>query len=259
MSELPEHVAVNREYWDGVAPQWVEAGERSWNEEVPSWGGWGIPESDLHLLPDDMTGLEAIELGCGTAYVSGWMARRGARVTAIDNSIEQLRTAQRLSHEHGVDLELIHGNAEAVPKPDQSFDFAISEYGAAIWADPYRWIPEAHRLLRPGGNLVFLGTHALVTVCSPIDGSYPISRRLERPYFGIHRMDWREAADDPGGIEFTLTHSAWIRLFRTTGFDIVDLVEIQAPADATGSRAGISADWAREFPTEHVWTLRRTL
>lgn len=257
MSELPEHVAVNREYWDGMAPQWVEAGERSWSEEAPSWGGWGIPESDLHLLPDDMTGLEAIELGCGTAYVSGWMARRGARVTAIDNSIEQLRTAQRLSHQHEVDLELIHGNAEAVPKPDQSFDFAISEYGAAIWADPYRWIPEAHRLLRPGGTLVFLGTHALVAVCSPIDGSYPISRRLERPYFGSHRLDWREAADDPGGIEFTLTHSAWIRLFRTTGFEIVDLVEIQAPADASGSRAGISADWAREFPSEHVWTLRR--
>ena len=145
------------------------------------------------------------------------------------------------------------------PRPDESFDFAISEYGAAIWADPYRWIPEAHRLLRPGGTLVFLGNHAFVGVCSPIDGSYPISRRLERPYFGNNRLDWRDAVEDPGGIEFTLTFSKWIKLFRATGFEVLDLSEIQAPDDATGTRSGITAEWAREFPSEHVWTLRKGL
>ena len=117
MGELPEHVAVNREYWDGMAHEWVEGGERAWKQAEPTWGQWGIPEGELHLLPDDMTGLRAIELGCGTAYVSAWMTRRGASVTAIDNSAEQLRTAQRLSEQHGVALELIHGNAEAVPIP----------------------------------------------------------------------------------------------------------------------------------------------
>lgn len=54
-------------------------------------------------------------------------------VTGIDNSAEQLRTAARLADQHGVELELIHGNAETVPMPDSSFDLAISEYGAAIW------------------------------------------------------------------------------------------------------------------------------
>ncbi|MET0779993.1 MAG: class I SAM-dependent methyltransferase [Microbacterium sp.] len=259
MAELPEHVAVNREFWDGMAHDWVESGERAWDQAEPSWGEWRIPENELRLLPDDMTGMRAIELGCGTAYVSGWMARRGAVVTGIDNSAEQLRTARRLAERHGVALELIHGNAEVVPKPDESFDFAISEYGASIWADPYQWIPEAHRLLRPGGMLVFLGNHAFVGVCSPVDGSYPISRRLERPYFGSERLDWRDAVEDPGGIEFTLTFSKWIKLFRATGFEILDLTEIQAPADATGSRSGITADWAKEFPSEHVWTLRKGL
>jgi SAM-dependent methyltransferase len=259
MGELPEHVAVNREYWDGMAHEWVESGERAWKRTEPTWGEWGIPESELRLLPDDMTGMQAIELGCGTAYVSGWMARRGASVTGIDNSAEQLRTAQRLAEHHGVALELIHGNAEAVPRPGEFFDFAISEYGAAIWADPFTWIPEAHRLLRPGGTLVFLGNHAFLGMCSPVDGSYPITRRLERPYFGIHRLDWRDAVDDPGGIEFMLTFSEWIKLFRATGFEILDLAEIQAPADAVGSRAGISADWARDFPSEHVWTVRKEL
>ena len=94
----------------------------------------------------------AIELGCGTGYVSAWMRRRGASVYAIDNSERQLATARRLATEHGVEFTLHHGSAEAVPYPDHFFDFAISEYGAAIWCDPYLWIPEAHRLLRPGGS-----------------------------------------------------------------------------------------------------------
>ncbi len=256
MAELPDHVAVNRDYWDGMAGQWVEQGERAWSHG-PSWGEWGVAESTLMLLPTDMTGIDAIELGCGTAYVSGWMARRGATVTGIDNSEEQLKTAARLSARHGVDLELIHGNAESVPKPDASYDFAISEYGAAIWADPYAWIPEAHRLLRRGGTLVFLGNHILLTLCSPLDGSFPISERLERPYFGINRLDWRNAVDDPGGIEFALTFSHWVKLFRATGFEIVDFDELQAPPDAKGVHLGATAEWARKFPSEHVWTLRK--
>ena len=74
-------------------------------------------------------------------------------------------------HLHGLDdIEWVHGNAERVAQPDGSFDFAISEYGAAIWCEPASWIGEAHRLLRPGGELVFLGNHPLAMVCSPVDG-----------------------------------------------------------------------------------------
>src|SRR5262249_61158189 len=113
---------------------------------------WRVAESAVGMFPDDLAGKDAIELGCGTAYVSSWLARRGARVVGIDNSAVQLATARRLQHEHGVDFPLLHGNAEAVPYPDASFDFAISEYGACLWADPPRWGPEAARPLRPGGG-----------------------------------------------------------------------------------------------------------
>jgi SAM-dependent methyltransferase len=179
---LPEHVAANRDYWDGTAARWVSPGERSWGAPEPYWGIWGIPESQLRMLPDDMAGLDAIELGCGTAYVGSWMARRGARVVGIDNSEQQLGTARRLAMDHGVELTLLHGNAETVPYKDASFDFAISECGAAIWCDPHAWIPEAHRLLRPGGSLVFLGSTPLTVLCSPLDGSIPCTERLERDY-----------------------------------------------------------------------------
>lgn len=256
MSE-PEHVAVNRDFWNQYAAKWVAAAERLWALDAPEWGQWGIPDAELSLLPADMSGMRAIELGCGTAYVSAWMARRGARVTGVDISAAQLETARRLAAEHGAAIELIEGNAESVDRPDASFDFAISEYGAAIWADPYVWIPEAHRLLAPGGRLVFLGNHILTAVCSPVDGSLPVTERLEQPYFGQHRADWRGAADDPGGIEFNLPTGAWIDLFRKTGFEIERLAEPRAPAAASGVRFGVDADWARRFPAEHVWFLRR--
>jgi SAM-dependent methyltransferase len=252
---LPDHVLANRSYWDGMAERWAAAGERAFQNAEPSWGCWNHPEADLQLLPPDMTGMDAIELGCGTGYVSGWMAKRGARVVGIDNSARQLETAQRLTREHRLDVTLIHGNAEQVPCPDQSFDFAISEYGAAIWCDPRLWIPEAHRLLRPGGRLVFLGNSPLATICMPPRGT-GCEPTLHRPYFGLHRLDWRGAQFDPGGVEFNLPISEWLRLFRSTGFEVLDYLELQAPEGAAETYP-VPGSWAHSWPAEHVWKLCR--
>ncbi len=257
MSEnLSEHVAENRRYWDTMADEWVILGERSWECDA-RWGEWQIPNTELPLLAGEMHGQRAIELGCGTGYVSAWMRRRGASVYAIDNSEAQLATARRLSRLHGLeDIKWVHGNAETVAQPDGSFDFAISEYGAAIWCEPATWITEAHRLLRPGGELVFLGNHPLAMVCSPIDGS-PVTERLERAYFDLGRLDWRDAIDEPGGIEFNLPISSWIRLFHDIGFNVIEYIEVKAPESATGSNGTVTADWAKRFPSEQVWRIRK--
>lgn len=254
MPELPDYVMANRNHWDRQADQWVEMGKRAWTEE-PSWGIWGIPEAELAMLPDDMTGMRAIELGCGTAYVSAWMARRGARCVGIDNSEKQLETARRLAAEHGVELELIHGNAEEVPHPDGSFDFAISEYGASIWADPYKWIPEAWRLLKEGGELSFIGHHPLVMVTQRRKDSDEVTRELLYPYFGLHRVDWEDEGEQ--GTEFNLPISNWMRLFDTTGFDVVSFHEIQSPTREGEARFFVGPEWAHDFPSEQAWRLRK--
>ena len=102
----PDYVVKNRLLWDGQADDWVAAGERSWAAK-PTWGIWATPESELGLLPEDMTGMRTIELGCGTGYVSAWMIRRGATAVGIDNSERQLATARRLAAEHDVDIHLV--------------------------------------------------------------------------------------------------------------------------------------------------------
>jgi len=205
------------------------------------------------MLPADLAGKDAIELGCGTAYVSAWLARRGARVVGIDNSEAQLATAERLQRQYCFDFPLLHGNAEAVPYPDSSFDFAISEYGACLWADPQRWVPEAARLLRPGGRLVFLTNSFLLSLCMPAEEGVAATDRLLRPAFGSYRM---ECPGDPG-VEFHLSHGDWLRLLRGSGFEVEDLVEVRPPADATTRYPFVTLDWARQWPCEEVWKARK--
>lgn len=249
--ELPEHAARNREHWDELAAGYVAAGERSWARE-PSWGIWNIPESELHLI-DDVDGRDTIELGCGTAYVSAWLARRGARPVGVDNSPKQLETAERLQREHGLEFPLLLGNAEHVPCPDASFDLAISEYGACLWADPYVWVVEAARLLRPGGRLVFLTNGYVLMLCAPDAEEDPATDRMLRPTFGMHRFEW---PDDPS-VEFHLAHGDWIRLLRTNGFEVEDLIELQAPEGATSGATFVDPEWARQWPSEEVWVARK--
>jgi SAM-dependent methyltransferase len=256
LQEIDDHVAVNRAHWDRIAPEWVAAAEREWATDGISWGMWGVPESELGLLgdrADDLTGLDAVELGCGTAYVSAWLARRGARVTGVDLSPRQLATARRLAAEHAVDIALIEGDAEETGLASSSFDLIVSEYGASLWCAPDRWLAEASRLLRPGGRLAFLTTSPFVTLASPLDGSLPVTERFERPWFGQTRFDWRGAIDLPGGIEFVLAAPDWIRALHAAGFDVVHHEEIAAPGDADGTRSGIPAEWARRWPSEQTW------
>ncbi|MFI5210981.1 MAG: class I SAM-dependent methyltransferase, partial [Gemmatimonadales bacterium] len=99
-AELPDHVARNRTAWDALAPTYVASAERNWAAGEITWGIWGVPEAQLQLLPKDLHGLDCVELGCGTAYISAWLARRGARPVGIDNSPAQLATARRMQAEH---------------------------------------------------------------------------------------------------------------------------------------------------------------
>ncbi len=254
LDALPEHVRLNRAVWDLWAADYAEPGQRAWAAAEPTWGIWDVPESQLQMLPAEMGGMDAIELGCGTAYVSAWMARRGARVVAIDNSAAQLVTALQLQRQHGLEFALLHGNAECVPCADASFDFAISEYGASLWADPQCWVAEAARLLRPGGQLVFLTNAFLMSLCAPEEANVVATAALRRPAFGMYRLQF------PGdcGVEFHLSSGEWIRLLRGCGFEIEDLIDVRAPATGRHTQHSfVTREWARQWPSEEVWKVRK--
>jgi SAM-dependent methyltransferase len=254
-SAEPDSVGINRGVWTLSNERYGDANAlRQWRAPQISWGTWSVPESELHALPDDLAGLDVAELGCGVAYFSAWLARRGARPVGVDPTPAQLETARRCQRETGIEFPLLEGFGEAVPLPDSAFDLVLSEYGASIWADPYKWIPEAARIVRPGGVLVFLCNSTLSILCSPDTG--PIVDRLVRPQFGMHRLDWRE---DGGGIEFHLGHGDWVKLLRANGFELLDLIEIQAPASGKTHEFydHVQVEWAREWPSEEIWVARK--
>jgi SAM-dependent methyltransferase len=248
--QLPEHVQKNRIAWDTWAAEFAEWAPRAWAQEAPTWGIFQAPEAELGVFPESVAGLDVIELGCGTAYISAWLARRGAHPVGIDNSPAQLATARRMQRQFDIEFPLYLGNAEETEFPDASFDLVVSEYGASIWCDPYRWIPEAARLLRPGGNLVFLINGVLLMVCTPMDADAetPATECLERPYFGMHRFDWSD-----GSVTFNLPHGEWIRLLRANDFEIEDLIEVQPRAGIRAMFPIVTPEWARKWPCEEIW------
>jgi SAM-dependent methyltransferase len=250
--ERPGHVRRNRAAWDGYAAEYVEPGRRAWAANDPWWGIWHVRDAELRALPD-VAGLDTLELGCGTGYVSSWLARRGARAVGLDNSRRQLAAARSFQREFGVEFPLIHANAEEVPLAGASFDLAISEYGASLWCDPYRWVPEAARLLRPGGRLVFLVNGTLLMLCMNEASEVAATDRMLRPYFGMHRFEW---TGDPG-VEFHLGYGDWIRLLRRSGFEVEDLVEVRPPEGATSRYPFVTLDWSRRWPSEEIWIARR--
>jgi SAM-dependent methyltransferase len=252
--ELPEHARRNREEWDRWSAEFVEPGRKAWASAEPDWGIWDVPEAELGVLPQ-VAGMDVLELGCGTAYWSAWLARRGARVVGLDISKRQLDTARGFQRDFGLQFPLIHASAEAVPLPDESFDLVLSEYGASIWADPYAWVPEAARLLRPAGMLIFLVNGTILMLCMPDeDEVVPAGERLVRPYFGMHRFEWKSDSS----VDFHLGYGDWIRLLRRSGFDVEDLVEVRASAGALPNRWNLATpEWARRWPSEEIWKARK--
>jgi len=254
VAEELSYVTTNVAAWAARQDDQLALARRAWAASEPSWGIFGVPEHDAHVLPAELDGRDVVELGCGTAYVSAWLARRGARPVAVDPTPTQLAIARRMQAEHDLRFPLVRAAGEQVPLRSGRFDVAISEYGAAIWADPYRWIPEAARLLRPGGELVFLGNSTLMMLCVPDEDGVAATDQLVRPQRGMCRFEW----PDDESVEFHLSPGDWIRVLRDNGFAVEDLVELYAPDDAaTSDYPFVTPDWARRWPHEEVWRARR--
>ena len=245
--------AANRELWTRVNAEYTEEHAfRAWGAQEIAWGIFNVPETQVGVL-GDVSGLDVVELGCGTAYLSAWLARRGARPVGVDLTAAQLDTARRCQDRFGISFPLVEADAGDVPLPDASFDLVVSECGASLWCDPSRWVPEAARLLRPGGRLVFHTISALVAMCVPA-GPGTAGRELLHSQRDVARVE------APGqGVEFHPGHGEWIRILRTAGFVVDALHELYAPPDAETHPYYqlATAPWASRWPAEELWVAHR--
>jgi ubiquinone/menaquinone biosynthesis C-methylase UbiE len=249
-----EDVRQNLEHWESHSAEYQETNRAQLNRwDRLAWGVWDVAEDEIHAL-GDVRDLDALELGCGAAQFGIKVAMRGARVTGLDFSENQLHQALANMRETGVRLPLVRASAEELPFRDASFDLVFCDHGATSFTDPHVTIPEAARVLRSGGMLVFDMATPIVWMAWGHD-ERPVGRELRMPYFEMGR----EVGNDPGWrtVEWQLTYGGWIRLFRSCGLVVEDLIELRPEPDASTTYDYVPLDWARDFPGEHIWRVRK--
>ena len=248
---LSEHARKNRAMWEASSDSYEQRHALALSgEKAMAWGMWRIPEEELQVL-GEVTGKDILELGCGAARWSIALAQRGAQPVGLDFSSHQLQYARRLMEEVGVDFPLIEASAEDVPLPDASFDIVFCDWGAMTFCDPLRTVPETARLLRPEGLFAFATATPIQFLCQDVKTDQ-ITDHLINDYFGMRLLEWEDEVD------FQLTYGEWIRLFRRTGFVVEDLIETQPPQGSTSTyRDETETAWARRWPMENIWRLRK--
>ena len=218
------------------------------------WGTWGIPEDEIHALGDVM-GLRTLELGCGAGQFGINLVKRGANVIGLDFSANQLSAARANVVETGERFPLVRASAEELPFADKSFDLVVCDHGATSFTDPHVTIPECARVLRSGGTLAFNIATPWVAVCWP-DDENPPDRELHRPYFELGRSETEE--DGTTSVEWYLGYGEMIRIFHRAGLVVEDLIELRPAPDATTTYTTYTTlEWARDFPGDHIWKLRK--
>jgi len=243
----PSHVRRNRKFWDDDADAYQQAHGGGLAARPLAWGPYRLPESELRIL-GDTAGKDVLELGCGGGQWSVALERLGAHVVGLDFSRAQLRHARRGS----ATLPLVVADAEQLPFRPDAFDVVFCDHGAMSFCDPERTLPEVARVTRSGGLFAFCNAtpYTYLTWDAAKD---KVTRRLSRTYDDLGRQDFGE-----GTIDWVLGPGEWVRLLRAHGFEIEDLIELCASADATTTYDDYAPpSWARRWPAEWIWKARR--
>ena len=225
---------ASRGWWDQDADEYqAEHGEFLGDVDL-CWCPEGLREADASLL-GPVDGRRVLEVGCGAASSSRWLATRGASVVALDLSAGMLRHATAGSHRSGVTVPLVQADAMALPFACSSFDIAFTAFGAVPFVDDSATVMrEVFRVLRPGGRWVFSATHPMRWVFLDDPGEEGLvavhSYFDRRPYVEFADSDAGSGSGEATYMEQHRTLGDRIRELVGAGFVLDDLVEPEWPA-----------------------------
>ncbi len=238
-----ETVAANRAWWDGEAEDYYAEHGAFLGDTDLTWGPEGLRESEAHLL-GDVAGRDVLEIGCGGAQCSRWVAAHGAAtVVASDVSAGMLDRARRIDAglaDPRLRVPLVQCDGAALPFADASFDLVFTAYGVVPFvADSAAVMREAARVLRPGGRFVFSTTHPIRWAMPDDPGEQGL--RVTQSYFDRTAYVEQDAAGRATYVEHHRTLGDRVREVAAAGLRLVDLVEPEWPEEHLESWAG----WSR--------------
>jgi SAM-dependent methyltransferase len=189
-------------------PAWADLSLESvhYGPDIPT-------EAELRLL-GRLEGKRVLELGCGGGPAAVAMAKQGARVIAVDESIEQMTHARRLAEREDVKLELHQGDlADLAFVRADTIDVALSVYALGSVDDLDRVFRQVHRVLKPEAPLVLSLAHPAYTAVDP-STEPPV---LRRRWFDQSPVPWPDgggSADQAHSVThvFTSLHRANFRV-----------------------------------------------
>ncbi len=222
-----ENQRASRGWWDSDADTYqAEHGEFLGDVDF-RWCPEGLREADAHLL-GDVAGRHILEVGCGAAACSRWLATQGAQVVALDLSAGMLRHARMTDETTGVRVPLIQADALRLPVRDEAFDLAFTAFGAVPFIDDSAAVMrEVFRVLKPGGRWVFAVTHPIRWIF--LDD--PSDRGLIATHSYFDRRPYVEYDEDGVAtyVEHHRTLGDRIRELVGAGFVFQDLIEPEWP------------------------------
>jgi SAM-dependent methyltransferase len=235
-----ESARANRNWWDAAAPAYLAEHGGDLGDADLLWCPEGLREADAHLL-GDVAGRRVLEIGCGSAPCSRWLATAGAHPVAFDVSGGMLARAAELNATTGIAVPLFQADAGALPLVDDSVDLACSAFGGLPFvADVRPVLAEVARVLRPGGRFVASVNHPMRWPMP--DSPDPADLRVVSSYFD--RRPYVET-DDRGRtvyVEHHRTVGDWVRAVVDAGLVLTDLLE----PEWTPGRSQTWGQWSPE-------------
>ncbi|MGH3796376.1 MAG: class I SAM-dependent methyltransferase [Pseudonocardiaceae bacterium] len=234
-----ESVAASRRWWDADAEDYLAAHSDFLGSADFVWCPEGLREAEAGLL-GALAGRQVLEVGCGSAACSRWLATQGARVVGLDLSAGMLRHAERAARDTGLAVPLVQADANRLPFADGSFDLACSAFGAVPFvADSGAVMREVARVLRPGGRWVFAVTHPMRWIFPDDPGEAGLT--VAQSYFDRTPYVEVDASGEPTYVEHHRTLGDRVREIVAAGLLLDDLVEPEWPA-------GLRQEWGQWSP-----------
>jgi SAM-dependent methyltransferase len=222
---------ANRRWWDADADDYQAEHGAFLGQADFVWCPERLREADAHLL-GEVAGKRILEVGCGAAMCSRWLASRQADPVAFDISAGMLRHARQGASASAIEVPLIQADAQWLPFARDAFDLAFTAFGAVPFvADSAKVMREIARVLRPGGRWVFAVTHPIRWIFPDDPG--PDGLVATNPYFDRTPYVEFDAAGVPTYVEHHRTLGDRVREIVGAGFRLIDIVEPEWPPGLT--------------------------